>query len=230
MKIRYLYGKSKYLDPIIKGSAGIRFSDLSHYSRLENEKMRDNEMKKNFIVRKDSDFILEINGVRISNKDISGDILFTAEPRHCYCLCLTSKKDDLGLYRDFEADTCIAFNVDQLEERITLVCEKFSPSYIRGQDITYYDQYTMNAITNSPEELVFYKPDIFSHEAEYRIAWFYPLHKTGFLVEGRSIPFRTEGESSHLVFFHENHSFVNDCIVDIYRKPPSDLLNKGDKI
>lgn len=219
MNIRYLYGKSEHLDPMINGDVGIRFSDLSHYSRLENEKMRDNEMKKKFMIREGSDFILEINGIRIDNKSISGDINVTVEPRHCYCLCLTSKKDDPELYRDFKADTCIAFNIDQLEERLALACEKFSPSHMRGQDITYYDQYTMKAITNSPEDLVFYKPDMFAHEAEYRLAWFYPLHKKGFSVKGKNIPFRIEEKSTHIYFFHENHSFINECIVDVYRKP-----------
>lgn len=217
MKLRYLYGKAKYLNPVINGEEGIRFSDLSHYSRLENEKMRDDEMKKKFIIKKDSDFILKINDFIINNSNLSDDVVFTVEPRHCYCLCLTTKKDSTELYRDFEADTCIAFDVDLLEERLKIASGKFPGSFIRGQDITYYDQYTMHAIRNSHEEMVFYKPTFFSHESEYRIAWFYPLDKIGFRGPGENIPFRFKDKSSHLTFFHLVNTFITDCIVEVYR-------------
>ncbi|PWD67088.1 hypothetical protein [Pectobacterium parmentieri] len=217
MKIKYLYGKYEFLADLLEGRSGIRFSDLSHYSRLENEKMRDDEMKKIFIPKKDG-LIIEINGYRVDTNDLASDPELSVTPRHCYCLCLSSKGNDEGLYRDFKADTCIAFNVDELEKRISLSCEKFKGSHIVASDITYYDQKTLLGLEQSPEKLVFYKPDFFAHESEYRIAWFYPLNKTGFLVDGRTIPFRFENESSHLFIFHKEKCFITGCIVDIYTK------------
>lgn len=217
MKIKYLYGKYEFLADLINGKSGIRFSDLSHYSRLENEKMRDDEMNKLFIPRKE-ELIIEINGFQIENNDLIGDPIFKVTPRHCYCLCMSSKKNDEGLYRDFKADTCIAFNVDELEKRMNICCEKFKGSHIVGSDIIYYDQNTLNGIDKSPEKLVFYKPDFFVHESEYRIAWFYPLNKTGFLVDGKSIPFISENNSSHILFSHKEKSFITECIVEVYRK------------
>ncbi len=38
MNIRYLYGKEKILGPVIRDEAPIRLCDLTHYSRMENEK------------------------------------------------------------------------------------------------------------------------------------------------------------------------------------------------
>lgn len=48
MTVRYLCGKQKYLAPVIEGKKGLRLSDLNHYSRMENDKMRNNEMEKIF--------------------------------------------------------------------------------------------------------------------------------------------------------------------------------------
>lgn len=217
MKIKYLYGKSEFLDPLVNGESGIRFSDLSHYSRLENEKMRDDEMNKIFIPRKE-EIIIEINGYRLSKEDMSQDPTICVTPRHCYCLCLSGRENDEKLYRDFKADICIAIDVDELENRIGIVCEKFKGSHVIGREVTYYDQSTLHGLSKSSEDLVFYKPDFFVHEDEYRLAWYYPLNKTGFLAEGITIPFRIEGKSSHIVFFNKEKNFITDCIQHVYRK------------
>lgn len=217
MKIKYLYGKAIYLDDVINGKCGIRFSDLSHYSRLENEKMRDDEMKKIFVLPKD-EVVIEINGYKLNQKDLAGDSIMSVAPRHCYCLCLSSKGNDEELYRVFEADTCIAFDVDELEKRLSICGERFKGSFLIGKDITYYSLTTLNGLGQSREDLVFYKPNFFSHEAEYRIAWFYPLNKKGFSSEGKTIPFRFENESSHLTFFHKNKTLITGCIKDVHRK------------
>ena len=48
-----------------------------------------------------------------------------------------------------------------------------------GRDITYYgEKYLPNNI--NALDLVFYKPNSFIHEDEYRIALFYPEDKSGF--------------------------------------------------
>ncbi|MFP1879420.1 hypothetical protein [Lonsdalea quercina] len=217
MKIKYLYGKYKFLRGLIEGKSGIRFSDLSHYSRLENEKMRDDEMNKIFIPKKD-ELIIQINGCRLDTEDLASDPKISKTPRHCFCLCMSSKGNDKDLYRDFEADICIAFNVDKLEERIRISTQKFKGSHIVGSEIIYYEQNSLHGLDQSPEKLVFYKPDFFSHESEYRIAWFYPLDKAGFLCGGKKIPFRFKNESSHVFFFHKERNFITDCIVGTYKK------------
>jgi hypothetical protein len=217
MKIRYLYGKAIYLDEMIDGKCGIRFSDLSHYSRLENEKMRDDEMKKIFILPK-NEVVIEINGYKVNADDLASDTVLSTTPRHCYCLCLSSRGDDDELYRIFKADTCIAFDVDELERRLSVTSDKFKGSFITGKDIIYYSITSANGLGQSREELVFYKPDAFSHEAEYRIAWFYPLNKKGFSSGGITIPFIFKDESSHITFFHKEKTIITDCIEKVYRK------------
>lgn len=217
MKIKYLYGKNKFLRELIEGKSGIRFSDLSHYSRLENEKMRDDEMHKIFIPKKD-ELTIEINGYQLNTEDLASDPKISITPRHCFCLCMSSKGNDEHLYRDFEADICIAFDVDMLEERIRISSQKLKGSHIVGGDIIYYDQNSLHGLEQSLDKLVFYKPNFFSHESEYRIAWFYPLNKTGFLCGNKKIPFRFKNTSSHLFITHENKKFIKDSIVNVYRK------------
>ncbi|EKY3902081.1 hypothetical protein RCI31_000196 [Enterobacter hormaechei] len=217
MKIRYLYGKSLHLNQMIDGKAGIRLSDLSHYSRLENEKMRDDEMSKVFIAKRE-EIIMEINGIRINPSDLTNDPIIRVTPRHCYCLCLSSKGDDDYLYSNFQADTCISFDVDMLEERLSIASQKFQGSFVVGDDIIYYSQTSLYGLGQTPEKLVFYKPDFFSHEREYRIAWFYPLDKDGFRAGDKNIPFMFENESSHLFFFHKEQRFITDCIIDVFKK------------
>ncbi len=217
MKIRYLYGKRIHLNQVIDGKTGIRLSDLSHYSRLENEKIRDDEMSKLFIAKRE-EIIMEINGIRINTSDLIQDPIIRVTPRHCYCLCLSSKGNDQCLYSDFQADTCIAFDVEKLEKRLSIASQKLPGSYIVGDDIIYYNQSSLHGLGQSSEKLVFYKPDFFSHECEYRIAWFYPLDKDGFRAGGKNIPFMLKDESSHLFFFHKERTFITDCILEVFMK------------
>lgn len=217
MKIKYLYGKSLHLNSVINGKTGIRLSDLSHYSRLENEKMRDDEMSKLFIPRRE-EILIEINGIRIPSSDLTSDPIIRVTPRHCYCLCLSGKGNDDGLYTDFQADICIAFDVDKLEERLTIASQMLKGSYVVGDDIIYYNQTSLHGLGQTPEKLVFFKPDFFSHEFEYRITWFYPLDKNGFRAGDKNIPFMFENESSHLFFFHKERTFITDCIIDVFRR------------
>ena len=111
--IRYLYGKKEFLLPIEKGLNSPRFSDLSHYSRLENEMMKDEETRKDFYLKKEEANLI-INGHSISNDSLSRDPQITITPRHCFCLCMSSKKDSMELYERFDANYCLAINVDTL--------------------------------------------------------------------------------------------------------------------
>lgn len=71
--IKYLYGKLEYLSPFINGEVSLRFSDLSHYSRLENELMRDDELNKKFELNPISSTI-KINNHVINPADLDGNI------------------------------------------------------------------------------------------------------------------------------------------------------------
>ncbi len=61
MPSKFLYGKKEHFIDYMSGKISPRFSDLSHYSRLGNDLMRDDEMSKKFILKKNETFI-KING------------------------------------------------------------------------------------------------------------------------------------------------------------------------
>lgn len=212
--IRYLYGKKEYLLPIEQGIASPRFSDLSHYSRLENELMKDEETRKNFYWRKEEANI-SINGRTISNDSLTADPHVSIFPRHCFCLCLSSKKDSSELYERFDADYCLAINVNTL---MTYLKKTFGNQIkqlvFMKSEITYYEKYEdLTSLTS--EKAVFYKPNIFYPEAEYRIAIFYPIDKPGFNTPtGETIPFQSESESMHLQSFSKEGNTLWKGIVE----------------
>lgn len=219
MNIRYLYGKEKILGPVIRDEAPIRLCDLTHYSRMENEKMRDNEMEKIFTPDR-YQVAIKINGRTLNPDDMTADPMFTLSPRHCYCICLSNRQDEPELYAAFKADICIALDVDLLQERLSLLDHRFPGTEIKGKDVIYYHPGTAPD-SFTPEELVFFKPNIFSHEAEYRIALFYPLNKTGFAYEGGVLPFKMEGESMFMDISHQQKGFISECVKKVMRRKSS---------
>ena len=69
---KYLYGKWDVLRGLVEGNSNIRFCDIRHYSRLENNEMRDDEAFKNSEL---TSFILKTSGYtryEISNYSIPG--------------------------------------------------------------------------------------------------------------------------------------------------------------
>lgn len=196
--IRYLYGKKKFLEGIAKGYVSPRFSDLSHYARLENDLMRDKETEKKYFCKKEEANIY-INGVAISNEDLATDPQVKIFPRHCYCLCMSSKKDSLELYKRFNANYCLAINVDKLLEYLEKIFGKQCPGFrFFNANVHYYSRYE-ELISLTPEQAVFYKPDQFSPEAEHRVVIFYPLGIKGFTgPNGENIPLRCKNGSSHI--------------------------------
>ena len=214
--IKYLYGKKCYLEPLLQGDVGFRFSDLSHYSRMENEMMRDEEMSKLFLINK-GEGILKINDHVINPEHLVGDPQVRINTRHCFCLCLSNRKDSSELYEKFKVDVCIEVKVTEFEEFLRdLFTKKFQGMSVIGRDITYYEKYSLPS-TSDFVDLVFYKPSIFSHEAEYRIALFYPLDKPGFADEnGNVIPFIKDDESMHLTMTYTDKGFFNQFIGKVY--------------
>ncbi|MBP2170737.1 hypothetical protein J2125_003929 [Erwinia toletana] len=214
MTIRYLYGRKNILTPVINDKAGLRLSDLTHYSRMENENMQDNEMEKLFTVDR-TKFNIFLGGDIINSDEMTADTIFNLTPRHCFCLCFSSRRDESELYKEFKADICIGFDVEKLREHLEIISVKFSGMKFQGRDVTYYHPGSPPN-TFTPDELVFYKPSAFSHEAEYRLALFYPEDQTGFKTEdGTVIPFRMENKSMHMTVSHPKKGFVSECVTEV---------------
>lgn len=214
MTVRYLYGKRNILLPVISDKAGLRLSDLTHYSRMENEMMRDNEMEKQFVLDRER-FSLLINDRIVDNREMTADPIITLIPRHCFCICLSKRRNEPELYQKFKADICIGFDVELLRERLEVISGKLPGVKFIGKDVFYYDPRTLPG-TFTHDELVFCKPSTFIHESEYRLAMFYPEDKSGFKTDTGTVPFRKEGESMHLTFSHCEKGYISDCVTDIF--------------
>lgn len=196
--IKYLYGKKEFLEPITHGLVSPRFSDLSHYQRLENELMRDKEITKEFYWKK-AEANLTVNGYSLANSSLASDPLVAIAPRHCFCLCLSARGNSPELYKRFGANYCLAIDVQVLMYSLkkTFGSQVGKLSFINS-DITYYDKYE-DLLKLNAEEAVFFKPEIFRPEAEHRVAIFYPLSEQGFqTADGKVFPFTLPGESTHL--------------------------------
>jgi hypothetical protein len=211
---KYLYGKKLYLRSIIEGDVGFRFSDLTHYSRLENELMQDEEMVKVFTVDKSSSE-LRINGHVISPENMTRDSELSFPTQHCFCLCLSNRKNSSELFRKFEADICIEVNVDLLLEFLNdFFPKKLEGIVVEARNITYYEK-NFYPKDLAPLDLAFYKPDSFKHEAEFRIALFYPLNKPGFkTVGGCVVPFINENGSIHMTISYPDKVFLKQFVND----------------
>lgn len=216
MTSKFLYGKKEFLSDIIHGNKSPRFSDLTHYARLENNNMRDNEMSKTFIIDKDATSI-RINGYILNPTSIVENPTLSILPQHCYCLCLSNKKNDPELFRRFKADICIEFDIEKLLKVLeSSLLPKLSGLSIEARDIRYYDPKSPPETTD-PKSIVFYKPNCFSPEAEFRIAIFYPTDKIGFTSDsGLIIPWQVPGDSLHLQFLSRDPLYIKQCIVGVY--------------
>lgn len=218
MAKKFLYGKKRFLTPVIKGEISPRFSHISNYARLENQKMRDNEVQKNFILNRFTTRII-INNRAITPSSLVENPTISIPTQPCYCLCLSDKEDDPELYKIFQADICIEIDVDILIEILNLVFSKFKGLEIVAQQVKYFDPYD-RPITRKSKELVFYKPKMFSHEAEFRVALFYPVDKRGFRgKDGSIIPFALPDENMCLEFKTDDLSLIKKCIFKVYEAP-----------
>lgn len=216
MSYRYLYGRKEYLGDVISGRSLPRFSDLSHYKRLENDNMKDEEERKSFYLNR-KDTKVTINGRTLNNEDLATDISIGVPTRHCYCACFSKRKNDPELFDTFKADICLEIDIDVLVGELKAI---FSGSLVGTEvvckDIKYYDVYAP-VIDVSSSELVFYKPMSFQHEAETRIALFYPENKSGFKdKDGNFIPIRLKDESSHIIISGDSPDVKSRCVISIF--------------
>ena len=218
MPSKFLYGKKEHFIDYMSGKISPRFSDLSHYSRLENDLMRDDEMSKKFILKK-NEILIKINDHLISPSELTSDSVIEIPTRHCYCLCLSNKENDPELFHKFKADTCIEVDVSYLIELLLHVTRTHLPNtIIEAKNITYYAQDNSLSMVSylTPQAAVFFKPDFFSHEAEHRLAMFFPFDKTGFKMKnGEIVPFYTKNRSNHLNFKFKDRDIIKRTIIDV---------------
>ncbi|OOE38872.1 hypothetical protein [Salinivibrio kushneri] len=179
---KYLYGKWDVLKGLVEGNASIRFCDIRHYARLENDNMRDDEAFKKFEFSPDS-IKLNFAGIDLPPEDISSNIKFRIPTRHCLCICLSNKKNDEELFEKFNADVCIEFNVEYLIEFMRFLFEEKFGGEVIAKNVTYY---TDNAgVSFLPDnEAVFTKHSRYQHEDEFRIAAFLPYDEKTVIHHG----------------------------------------------
>ncbi|WP_455807743.1 hypothetical protein [Pseudomonas koreensis] len=171
---KYICGKKKYLKDFLKGRQGLRFSDIAYYSIMENKKMRDDELAKNFVYDKSS-VVFTLNGVEIGPESMATNPLLTVMPDRCFCLCLSGKKDDPELFSRFKADICLEIDVEKLVEFLNLVlsASKFADMRVLHREVTYYPS-IMSEPTPDIISALFYKRDKYMIEDEYRVAIIIP--------------------------------------------------------
>ncbi|VFB08924.1 Uncharacterised protein [Aeromonas salmonicida] len=218
MTLRYLYGKKEHLAGLISGRKLPRLSDISHYKRMENDSMRDEEEKKEFSFDKDV-VKIKINNFELNASDFFDHPKISIPVRHCYCVCFSKRKNDAELFNLFKADVCIEIDMDVLKDELDLIfSDRFSGTEIEFRDVEYFHQF-QPLFDKSSSDLVFCKPSAFIHEQETRLAFFYPVNKKGFKGSGGKIlPFRIEGESLHLEIniSDENTDAKSQCVTGVY--------------
>lgn len=216
---KYLYGKKQNLQGWIDGKQGIRLSDIACYSKMENLRMRDNELAKEFIFDKEQ-ITLTINGRTLNSREMSANPVMTLYPERCFCVCLSGKKDDPVLYERFESDTCIEVDVEHLVELLKSVFTPFEGVEVIHREVNYYPLVMASPAPDSISAL-FYKRDIYEVENEYRIAVTIPAHRKFFKV--------TNGDNMAIFSDDPNdmrHMFVNGAnpesnlsyVVSVYSK------------
>ncbi|AFK71655.1 hypothetical protein [Pseudomonas putida] len=231
MANKFLYGRLEHLGIFLDGGLavpedrGIRFCDIIHYKTMENETVRDDESRRVFNLDKEW-FTIEINGKVIDSKSMSDNPGVTLAVPRCYCLCLSHKKDDADMFERFRADVCIEVDTDFLVRFLTEVLSKRFPFRVLHGDIFYYPK-VMTSAPPVEEALIFYKDEeLYSIEAEYRIALVLP-EKVYLLAGEEKIEVLKGDEPSYMQIGHKERSFWSDVfkrytkLSDLVKAPPA---------
>jgi len=210
---KYLYGKKRFLKDLISGKSGLRFSDIIHYSIMENELMRDDERTKVFELSKES-FKLYVNDRQINPMDMVGGPSLTMPVDRCYCVCLSSKSNDPVLFERFQADVCLEIDLENLLQFLSVAVEKFEGMAVVHRDVNYYPSIMSDAFPDL-DSILFYKRDVYSVESEYRIAITVPPHRTHFKGEGndRIKMFSDDVDDVRHLFINGNTPEINQSFV-----------------
>ena len=218
--IKYLYGKSVNFQRFINGEAGLRFCAISNFAMLENIVMRDDELRKKLLINP-NEAQIKINDTTLQPKNIVGDVEITLPVMNSYCLCLSNRKDSAELYKKFNADICMAIDVELLVASLKIIDKQFPGTNIEHGNVTYFDP-SDQILTSDPEALAFYKPKSFIHESEYRVLIRFPKNRSGFKTEeGLTVPIFINGEEMHLWFEFDDKTRNNAFLVETYH--PSSL-------
>lgn len=194
---QYLYGKRAHLDQLFQNNALIRFRDIADLKNLENEKIRDNELSKEFYLEKDQFKGLRVNNHFIPSSQFAGPLKIGLKPKRCHVLCLSKTPYNDALYARFEADICLKINITFL---IQILESNFGKSgcKIVHREVDYTRDFSKLSSID-PENLVFVKNDIFWIEQEYRIALFYPYDDDS-VFKTQENRINMFGESKHIEF------------------------------
>lgn len=214
--IKYLYGDFEKLSPFIRGEKGLRFSDLSHYARLENKLIRDDELTK-WIFLDPNRVTISVNDYELHPSDVIGDIEVSIPVINCYCLCLSGRRNSKELYSRFKANVCLEIDVEKLVEFVGGVKKSFPSIEIERGEICYFDPY-QPVPTSDPLHLAFYKPQAYASENEYRVLIRLPMGYTEFrAASGERVPFFISGESMHMEFTANDSAYNNACLLKVHR-------------
>ncbi|AZL74557.1 hypothetical protein [Pseudomonas oryziphila] len=204
----YLYGKRIFLSDLIESKKGIRFSDIAHYSIMENSLMRDNELEKKFVFDKDR-VKIEVNGILISPLSMVGHPSVLMQPDRCFCVCFSTKKNDVELFERFEADVCVEIDLERLLEVLNPAVSRFAGMEVIHGPVVYYPELMADPLPDLRAAL-FYKRDAYKVESEYRVALTIPRHQKRFKsVEGVQVEIFSDNPNDL------RHLFVNGTTPEI---------------
>ena len=215
---KYIYGKEVYLSNWINGYTGIRLSDLSCYSDMDNELMRDDELVKSFKLDKNY-FTFTINGHQINPDDVVGHIVMDMPIDRCFCVCLSGKHNDQELFDRFKADVCVEIDVEQLVRLLEASVQRFAGASVVHGPVVYYP----DPISSGPpdfERALFYKSERYSVEEEYRIAITIPRHRTRVKgVNGEVIDLWCDDpkDKRHVFVSHADREVALSYLSTVYR-------------
>lgn len=149
--------------------------------------MRDNELKKDFVLDKEM-FTMYVNDIVIDAKSLASHPIFTVNNKNCFCVCFSEKKDDEELFKRFKANVCIAIDIDEFVIFLERMKVNFKGIGIVHGPVIYYPP-VMKSAGPKLDSVLFYKRDVYLVEAEYRVALTVPPNVTHFLDDdGGSLP------------------------------------------
>lgn len=216
---KYLYGKKNVLKDVISGKSGLRYSDIIHYSNMENELMRDDERVKSFEFSKDS-YQLFVNDWKINPLHMVGGPVMNIPVNRCYCVCLSNKKNDPDLFVRFKADVCLELDLESLLNFLSIAVQKFEGMAIVHKAVNYYPPIMLSAFPDL-DSVLFYKRDFYSVESEYRIAITVPPNRTHFKGEGgeRIRMFSDDKDDVRHLTISGTPEINKSCISGVYYLP-----------
>lgn len=209
----YLYGRIEFLGKFVgiaelaANDQGLRLCDILHYKIMENEKVRDDESVRKFVLHKDH-FTIDVNGITIDKDSMTDHPAVEVAVPRCFCLCMSKLADSDHMYEKFNADICLRVDVANLIYFLTnVVGGLYKGLRVLHGPIVYFPP-VLTTPPPSDDGLIFWKSDVFSDEQEYRIAIKTPSR---YVVSGdeRHDVFE-DGKPSYIHVGHKDKTLWND--------------------